>query len=554
MRLLLQYVSFVLVFVPSAFCQEVIDAGMTDTTFALPEIRISSTRYTPGPNYIAARVSNIDNQKVEATGGQSLDEVLVRAGGLFIRQYGTGLASLSIRGGNSSHSIVAIDGMPLYDPQLGQVDLSLVPGMMLDNVSIMYGQGSSLYGANGLSGVIDIETPSHLNSPVFGSIKGSVGAFGERQADVSLGMKRNKIRFLLALKHGQEKGDFSYKDHSLFPVETVRRQGADRLFSSFFGKVDRTGSSSYSTLSAWGNSFERGIPGPTTLQFRDERQWDRLFRVNAQHVQLVYNGTLAFSGGLQHMSLRYTNPVLQVDDTGRTSSYLLDIYYKYQSSDNNSIKIGIDNALRSARHPSLARKTQEIQTSLYALGEHRFNALLLLPSMRLDHYELPDKKAITAFSPNLGMNINLTWLSSLFVKAQVGKSFKPPTFNDRFWQPGGNLGLRPEVSWGYEAGVHWKPSAQETIFVWSSEVTVYRQHVEDQITWLPTENGYWSPINVSGVLISGMESSFLVSFSNSRTSNGHLELMYHLTDTRNQSDSASPSYNQPLRYTPRHFV
>lgn len=553
MRLFFLYVFLFNSFAPSAFGQENLGVGLSDTTYALPEIRINSTRYTADARYVAARISHIDNQVLKSTGGRSLDEVLQRASGVFLREYGTGLSSLSMRGGNSSHSIVTIDGMPLYDPQLGQVDLSLVPSMLLENISIMYGQGASLYGANGLAGVVDIETPAHQNIPIFGSIKATVGAYGERHADGGFGFKKSNIRGVVAVRHGGEEGDFSYEDLSLFPVERVRRQGADRLFSSYFGKFDWTQSQSISTLSAWVNTFERGIPGPITLQFRDERQWDKLLRLNAQHIRAVKKGTLSIQSGLQRMSLRYVNPFLDIDDTGLTTSLSLDSYYKRTGKDNNTIKIGADNAFRAATHPSLSEEARELQTSLYFLGEFSFSDVVMLPSMRWDRYGLPESDAITAFSPNLGATLNPSFIPALFVKAQVGKSFRAPTFNDRFWQPGGIPELLPEIGWGYEGGLLWKPVNPRAGPSISSEVTLYQQHIRDQITWLPTDNGYWSPRNVQGVLLKGFESSVAVESFHARKMRARFELIYHLTDTRNRSDSASPSYDKPLRYSPRHL-
>ena len=451
MRSILLHLSFSFVIVSSALCQESPGVSISDSTIALPEIRISSTRYTPDATRIAARIAHIGVQRIESTGGQSLDEVLQRASGVFLRQYGTGLSSLSMRGGNSSHSIIAIDGMPLYDPQLGQVDLSLVPSMLLENISIMYGQGASLYGANGVSGVVDIDTRSPLNTPVFGSIKANMGAFGERHVDGTIGFKKGTMRGFMAMRYGGEKGDFLYENPSLFPVESVRRQGADRLFSSYFGKLDWTHKNAVSTVSTWVNAFERGIPGPITLQFRDERQWDRLFRLNAQHVRVVHPGVLSVRAGLQRMSLRYANPFLRIDDTGQTSSYSLDTHFKREIGSTHSIKIGFDTALRTATHPSLSEDAQEVQTSLFVQSELRFKGLTFLPSLRADRYTLPGNTTVSAFSPNMGVNMNL--LPALFLKAQAGKSFKPPTFNDRFWQPGGNPELRPEIGWGYEVGL-----------------------------------------------------------------------------------------------------
>ena len=545
--------SFLLCVSP-AHAQESEAVSISDSTYSLPEIRIQSTRYTPVHHAISGRFAVLDREKIKSSGGQSLGEVLQRAAGVFVRQYGSGLSTLSIRGGNSSHAIITLDGMPLYDPQLGQVDLSLVPSMLLENISILYGQSSSMYGANGFSGVVDIETRRLPSMPLAVSGNASLGAFSDRQADISLGFRKNSVSGLFAIRFGGEQGDFSYKDPSLFPVETVKRQGADQKFSSYFGKLDWINQRSYSALSIWLNRYERGIPGPITLQFRDERQWDDLFRVNFGHVHRLRSSSIAVRSGLQKMSLRYSNPLLQVDDTGHTSSFTVDTYYQRQSRSKNTIKVGIDNAIRSARHPKLSSKAKEFQTGVYFVGEQKLGRLILLPSMRADRYLLPNDKQVTATSPNLGMNLNVPFVSPLYLKAQAGKSFKVPTFNDRFWQPGGNDELNSEIGWGYEAGALWNGITSNKNIAWSSEITAYRQHIRDQIVWLPTSQGYWAPVNEASVLISGVESSLRMEPVHSSHFNSHLEAIFHLTETQNRSDPAAPSFNQPLRYSPRHVL
>ena len=538
-----------------AFSQEAGGTAPSDSAYTLPEIKVHSTRYSPSNRYVAGRVAVLDQARIESTGGHSLGQILQRASGVFIRQYGSGLATLSMRGGNSSHSIVTIDGMPLYDPQLGQVDLSLVPSLVLESISILHGQSSSMYGANGFSGVVDIETLSTQRRPVFASFKAGAGAFGERHMDLNMGFRQNHLSGLFAVRYGGEKGDFPYEDPSLFPVETVKREGADQKFSSYFGKVEWLEKRSLSTVSAWFNTVERGLPGPITLQFRDERQWDSLFRVGVQHARMVPGGTFTLRSGLQSMSLRYANPLIQLDDTGESTSVYLDMHYKLEGDSGNSIKIGVDNASRMANHPSLSNEAHEYQASAYIHAEQKQGAFVILPALRLDHFGLKENKNVTAWSPNLGLNIHFPSLPKLFLKMQAGRSFKMPTFNDRYWQPGGNIDLRPEVGWGYEAGAQWIPFPSIDLFSWSSEVTGYRRHVRDQITWLPTDLGFWSPSNVASVLVSGLESSFRIhTVATPKKYKGHVEILYQLTDARNQSDPSLSSYNRPLRYTPKHVL
>ena len=85
------------------------------------------------------------------------------------------------------------------------------------------------------------------------------------------------------------------------------------------------------------------------------------------------------------------------------------------------------------------------------------------------------------------------------LQLNASKNFRTPTFNDLYWQPGGNLDLKPEKSYQLDVGHQ---------FNWGdfhANVNSYYIAIEDMIRWLPDTNGIWSPINVDEVQTYGAE-------------------------------------------------
>ena len=76
-----------------------------------------------------------------------------------VRRYGAGgLASVSVRGAGAAQTLVLLDGQPLTDPQLGQLDLSLLPSALLESVEVTGGAASGLFGSGALGGVVGLRT------------------------------------------------------------------------------------------------------------------------------------------------------------------------------------------------------------------------------------------------------------------------------------------------------------------------------------------------------------------------------------------------------------
>ena len=92
--------------------------------------------------------------------------------------------SIYIRGGDTSHVLFLIDGIPFYDPSTIQrtVNLSTLNLRSIKKIEIIKGSQSVLYGGQALAGVIKIETfPTDIKTTSDFTLQG-----GERFAEVNL--------------------------------------------------------------------------------------------------------------------------------------------------------------------------------------------------------------------------------------------------------------------------------------------------------------------------------------------------------------------------------
>ncbi len=548
MRLLFSFYLFCTVVSPALALQQ-----EADTVYALPAIEVNALRI-PAENLRApVRISTLDRETIESTFSTSVSELLDRAGSMFVRQYGNGLANLSFRGTSSSQTLILLDGIPLYDPQLGQIDLSIVPTAVIQESQILHGQASSLFGSQSLGGVVHLKS-LQSNEPFFLQTSGLSGPYGERAGQLTTGFTQRSIRGLIAFSHSYEQGDFPYLNVSLFPPQTSRREGADRTLTSIFGKASINHKKSSTSFSGWHNDTARGLPSTATTTPKGERQWDQNSRLQASHITSLSTGLLTVNGAWQRRSLRYANPQLGLDQKGRTYASTLDATFATQRFP-IELSTGITGSFYRANHPNLTSRPHEVQAAWYVNGTLTNQQISLFPAFRVDTFFPSSSSNLLAVSPSLGLNIQPVVSLPLHIKVSVGRAFRAPTFNDRFWQPGGNPALKPEHGWNYEAGAIYRLSHQR--FNLSLEATTFLNRIQNQITWLPglLENAnVWTPINIGTTNTTGLESSVASSVVIIDKMQLSASADYTLANSRDVTSADDASFNQPLRYVPRHIL
>jgi iron complex outermembrane receptor protein len=517
-----------------------------DTTYALPEITVLAERPPFYGNEAASHVTRIDGDRLGTLGERTVGEALGQLSGVFVRQYGvTGSAGVSLRGTGTGQTAVLLDGLPLENPQLGQIDLSLLPTSMLSGIEVLHGGASSLVGSGAIGGAISL---SSLEAGDRGGarLSTSVGSWGERMlaGRVTTGVRR--LRAVLATELFSRDGDFPYTDRRSFPETRRLRQNADGAARNLLAKLVVAGDRSTTELAAWALDADRGLPGLAGSSAGSERQRDRMGRVWMRFSR----GSTAVSASSQWSRLTYVNPILDLKDTGRFMTASLSVVRAQSIASAFQSTAGLEMTAQTASHPSLRTDPEQYGLRVFTLGRLDLGRFSLLPSVRGDWISR-GQHSTGRISPSLRLRIENILQLPLTLKSGLSSSFRAPTFNDLFWRgqgATGNRDLEAERGLSADVGAEIGTSRQ------SIHLSAFYQHVHDQITWEPTEIGVWSPRNIGRVRTVGLEARGHASARLGQSAKLEAGLHYTLTDARDRSDRADASFGKPLRHIPRHIL
>src|SRR5690606_13758734 len=184
------------------------------------------------------------------------------------------------------------------------------------------------------------------------------------------------------------------------------------------------------------------------------------------------------------------------------------------------------------KHSNLPFSTQEI-VSLSVLANYEFfnqsGIEIGLKNERAKDYQNP-----FLFSAGYYWNTN-----NYQLKINTSKNYRIPTFNDLYWQPGGNLNLKPETSYQFDINNDIKFKSLTFNF------STYYTTIKNMIRWVPTSTGFWEANNADEVAIYGAD----VLFSANKNWNKH---SVSLNSNYSYTKSIDQLLNKQLTYTPLH--
>ncbi len=149
-----------------------------DVPVALDPVLVTASR-TPQPqSRIGAATIVIDRAQILAAQAGDISELLRFHAGIDIgRTGGPGqLTSAFIRGGESNHTLVLIDGVRVNPATSGGAALQNLSPDAIERIEIVKGPRSTLYGSDAIAGVINIITRSASKQQIDASIRG--GSYG----------------------------------------------------------------------------------------------------------------------------------------------------------------------------------------------------------------------------------------------------------------------------------------------------------------------------------------------------------------------------------------
>jgi len=228
---------------------------------------------------IGSSVSVVSGQEIEDRAPQAALDVLRGLPGVEINQSGGRgtVTSAFIRGGNSNYNLVLINGIQLNDFG-GGFDLAPLPSEGVQQIEVIRGPESALYGSNAVSGVINIETIRGDGPPHFSFLGEAGSLYTWRMATTGAGLNQG-FSWAYSLSRIQTRGQIQndgYRNQTSTVSLGYSRSPRRKFNVNFFGDAGAVG-----LPGPWGSDPDGLFPG------RDEvtHQNQNLFGYQAQETE-----------------------------------------------------------------------------------------------------------------------------------------------------------------------------------------------------------------------------------------------------------------------------
>ncbi len=116
---------------------------------------------------VPVRTEVITSQDIEEKNAATLYEALEGVPGVRVEEQCSycNFSMVRVQGLESGHTLVLIDGQPVYSGLAGVYGLQQIPTSNIESIEIVKGSGSALYGSSAIGGIINIITKEPSNKP-----------------------------------------------------------------------------------------------------------------------------------------------------------------------------------------------------------------------------------------------------------------------------------------------------------------------------------------------------------------------------------------------------
>jgi len=469
------FFALVLIILPfNVFSQEKSEDEKVYTSSIQHEIVVTATRLETPAKEIASSVTVITRERLEQSKKATVIEALQEVSGVSIIQNGPpgGAASVFLRGANSEHTLILMDGVELNDPISPSRSFDLAH-LTLDNVErieILRGPQSTLYGSDALGGVVNIITKKRMGKPKL-SLSSVGGSYGTIITSGEISGSTNRIHYSLGTSY-------------------FRSEGFSASRANYEGNKEKDG---YRNFSLWGRlgfrlfdnldvdlllrtlNTQIDIDNFGTAQDDDPnnvQDYDALF-VKTQIRNLMLNNRWELKLGLSVVDYdrRHENPTdeahLLDSENGFFKSKLVKIDWQNNLflHETNTFTLGIDYQQEQGEseynsdgiwgpYSSIFPLRQAHVTGFYLQDQIRLaNRFFATLGLRLDDHSQFGPAVTYRLAPAFFIEATQTKF-----RATYGTAFKSPSLYQlyapgTFLGPIGNTELNPEKSIGWDVGV-----------------------------------------------------------------------------------------------------
>lgn len=484
---------FLLTAAVTAFQLPAATAQTDSTSHRIEEVVVTGTRNSTDIRHLPMTISVVGRDKL--TGKQRpniLPALSEQVPGLFVTArsmagyaVSDGAAgNISIRGlgSGSGRMMVLIDGHPQYQGIFGHSISDAYQTLMAEQVEVLRGPASVLYGSNAMGGVVNIVTRKMTTDGVKTDINIGAGSYGTFQSELTNRIRSGKFYSIVS-------GQYSRTDNHRPRMDFEQYGGYLKL-----GYDISPAWTAYADVNI--THFNASYPGSVQVPVYGARQWVTRGVASAA-VENRYKRTSGAMSIYHNFGRHKINDGYETGEKPPVNYFRSDdalsgisLYQSVQLFRGNRITVGTDmmhiygkawnKVIATGEDLKPIGDESENEIAVYADFRQDVTTWLTVDAgIRADHHS----QTGTEWIPQAGLVLRTSHNGEL--KAMAGKGYRNPTIREMyFWRPA-NSDLRPERMMNYE--LSWKQRLMEGDLRYG--VNLFYINGDNMIQNVMTDNG-----------------------------------------------------------------
>jgi vitamin B12 transporter len=428
------------------------------------EIVVTATRVSTPLDEVLPATLLIDRATIDRSLAADAADLLRFQAGLDIaRNGGPGQsASLFIRGADSNHTLVMVDGVRINPGTIGIPALQAIAPDLIERIEVVKGPRSSLYGTDAIGGVVNVIT--RRGSQEGWSAEVGYGTDQTRDASLNGGFGGHAGSLDVGLAWAESAGFPTLSDAAVRNID----RGYDDLSASLQARTTLRGGDV--ALRHWRSLGNTEYTDEFFLTPLDQDYEDTTTSLSVA-LPAGRAATLAITGSY------FTDEIEQNQspDYLRTRRYALDAQYDRRVGSRHGLTGGVLFSEENAQSLSFGTAFDADTRIATAFLQDRIESgpqRLTLAAAYTDHDD---------FGSEVTWNVDygLAFARAFELVLAAGTGFRAPDATDRFGY-GGNPALDPERSQSYSAELRYRPGERHV-----ARLGAFQNVIDDLIQYVP---------------------------------------------------------------------
>lgn len=413
---------------------------------------------------------------------------------IYFKENGLGMVSSpSFRGTTAQQTAVVWNGININSQLNGQTDFNTITTRDFNSISVRAGGGSSIYGSSAIGGSIHLNNTVKFEDHFSNSLRLNYGSFNTFGGNYKLDASDGKFSAQVSISRNSSDNDYDYVDSD---DKNLNGQYYNTSMNAAIGyKInDNNFLKLYSYVFDGERHFSLIFPSEIKTKYQDLNtrnllEWDSFFGRFVSKVKV---------GALSEKYKYFDNIDSESYTFGEVKTYIGKYDLAFQATDAIQLNAILDYTQNKGKGSDIKNEQRNIGSASLLLKHNLTKKFLYEASLR--------KEFTNNYKSPLLFSLGTSWKAADFytLKLNGSKNFRVPTFNDLYWQPGGNENLKPESSYQAELGNEFRFNT------FKITLTGYYIDIKDMLRWIPNGSN-WSPQNTNKVRMYGGEA--IVSWS-----------------------------------------